>query len=105
MCRPSVAAASPLWLAAVGSDSKDNVQHAADEKGQTAAVDQADVAAALREASPALRWRARTTALRPREIEAKISKHVRSYLPPARLVIYRQVNHEWLRAIEDELRE
>ena len=44
-------------------------------------------------------------ALRPREIEVKISKHVRSYLPPARLVIYRQVNHEWLRAIDDELRE
>ena len=43
--------------------------------------------------------------LRAREVNEKVSKHVRSYLPPARLVIYRQVNHEWLRAIDDELRE
>ena len=34
VCRAPVPAASPLWLAAVRSYSKDHVQHAADEEGQ-----------------------------------------------------------------------
>ena len=57
MCRPSVAAPPPLWLAAVRSYSKDHVQHAAHQKRQAAAVDQADVAPALREAPSPLRRR------------------------------------------------
>ena len=56
--RPSVAAPPPLWLAAVGPDLKNDIEHAEDEERQAGTVDQAEIAAALREASPALRrWR------------------------------------------------
>ena len=54
---PSIPAPSPFWLAAVRSYPKDHVQHAGDEERQAAAVHEADVAAALREASSALRRR------------------------------------------------
>ena len=37
--------------------------------------------------------------------DAEVSKHMRSYLSPARLAICRQVCREWLRGIEDDLRE
>ena len=52
MRRPSVAAPPPLRLAAVRSDSKDHVKHATDQERQTTAVHKAEIASALREASP-----------------------------------------------------
>ena len=43
--------------------------------------------------------------LRAREVNVEVTKHMRSYLSPESLAVCRQLNHEWLRAIEDELRE
>jgi hypothetical protein len=53
--RSSIASSSPLWLAAVRPDPKDDVQYAAHQQRQAAAVDHAEVAAALCEASSAFR--------------------------------------------------
>ena len=43
--------------------------------------------------------------LRAREVNVKVTKHMRSYLSPESLAVCRQLNSEWLRDIEDELRE
>ena len=52
---PSVAAPPPLWLAAVGPDLKNDIEHAEDEERQAGTVDQAEVAAALCETATTLR--------------------------------------------------
>ena len=43
--------------------------------------------------------------LRAREVNVEVTKHMRSYLSPESLAVCRQLNSEWLRDIEDELRE
>ena len=52
MRRSPIPAAPPLWLAPVRPYPKDDVQHAAYQESQTEAIRQAEVAAALCEASP-----------------------------------------------------